>query len=63
MDDVFTIELRAFAGVTIPLVDKTFTPDGAAAKVSDNLTTTSDRFSATFPYLGTPLDGYSTPSS
>jgi hypothetical protein len=63
MDDVFTIELRAFAGVTIPLVDKTFTPDGAAAKVSDNLTTTADRFISTFPYLGVPLDGYSTPSA
>ena len=60
-DDVFTIELRAIAGVTIPLVDKTFTPDAAAAKVSDNITPSSDRFMATFPYLGTPLDGYSTP--
>ena len=30
-DDVVTIELRAIAGVTYPLVDKTFTPDGAAS--------------------------------
>ena len=28
-DDVVTIELRAVAGLTIPLVDPTFTPDGA----------------------------------
>ena len=29
-DDVVTIELRAVAGATLPLVDDTFTPDGAA---------------------------------
>ena len=29
-DDVVTIEIRAVAGLTIPLVDPTFTPDGAA---------------------------------
>ncbi len=33
-DDVATIELRAIAGATIPLVDTTFTPDGAAGAVS-----------------------------
>ena len=58
-DDVFTIELRAIAGVTIPLVDKSFTPDAAAAKVSDNLTPAADRYIARFPYLGVPKDGYS----
>jgi hypothetical protein len=63
MDDVLTIELRAIAGVTIPLVDKGFTPDGAASKVSDNVTPAGDRFISSFPYLGTPLDGYGTPSA
>ena len=29
-DDVVTIELRAVAGATYPLVDPTFTPDDAA---------------------------------
>ena len=29
-DDIVTVELRAVAGLTIPLVDPTFTPDGAA---------------------------------
>ena len=29
-DDVATIEIRAIAGATIPLVDPSFTPDGAA---------------------------------
>ena len=37
-DDVVTIELRAIAGVTIPLVDPTFTPDAAAGLVTDGLT-------------------------
>ena len=58
-DDVFTIEVRAIAGLTLPLVDKSFTADGAASKVSDNLTPASDRYISTFPYLGTPRDGYS----
>ncbi len=61
MDDVTTIELRAVAGVTIPLVDKSFTPDAAAAKVTDGLTAKPNRYLASFPYLGTPLSGYSTP--
>ena len=30
-DDVVSIALRAIAGVTVPLVDKTFHPDAAAA--------------------------------
>jgi hypothetical protein len=62
-DDVFTIELRAIAGLTIPLVDSHFTPDGAASKVSDNLTPAANRYISTFPYLGVPLDGYSTPGA
>jgi len=62
-DDVFTIELRAIAGLTIPLVDSSFKPDAAAGLVSDNLTPAADRFISTFPYLGVPLDGYDNPSS
>jgi hypothetical protein len=62
-DDVFTIELRAVAGLTIPLVDKSFTPDAAANVVSDNLTPGGDRYISTFPYLGVPRDGFNTPSS
>jgi hypothetical protein len=63
VDDVFTIELRAIAGVTIPLVDKSFTPDAAASQVSDNLTPAADRYISSFPYLGVPKDGYSTPGA
>lgn len=62
-DDVTTVELRAIAGVTIPLVDKSFTPDGAASKVTDGLGPDNSRYISTFPYLGVPLDGYSTPSA
>ncbi len=37
-DDVVTIELRAIAGVTYPLVDKSFKPDAAASAVTDGVT-------------------------
>ena len=62
-DNVFTIELRAFAGVTVPLVDKSFTPDAAAGAVTDGLTSKSvpSGFLGQFPYLGVPYDGYDTP--
>jgi hypothetical protein len=68
-DDVATIEIRAIAGVTIPLVDSTFTPDGAAGAVSDfsaaqfssGAVPGSKRYIDHFPYLGTPLNGFDTP--
>ncbi len=62
-DDVVSIELKAVAGATIPLVDPTFTPDAAVGAVSSYLTPGADRYQATFPYLGTPHDGFDTPSS
>ena len=58
-DDVVTIELQAVAGVTIPLVDKSFTPDKAIADVSDGVTGAGLTFLSPFPYLGTPYSGYS----
>jgi Domain of unknown function (DUF4331) len=58
-DDVVTIELQAVAGATIPLVDKTFTPDKAIADVSDGVTGASLTLLSSFPYLGTPYSGYS----
>jgi hypothetical protein len=64
-DDVVTIELRAVAGVTYPLV-ATYTPDGAAGVVTERPFSTPTpgpgRYLPTFPYLGTPYDGFSTPS-
>ena len=37
-DDVVTIELRAIAGVTYPLVNPKYKPDAAAGAVTDGLT-------------------------
>jgi hypothetical protein len=68
-DDVVAIELRAVAGVTFALVDKTYTPDGAAGQLEQWQSSQhpsvpgSDRYQAAFPYLADPLDGYDTPSS
>jgi hypothetical protein len=63
-DDVVAIELRALAGVTYPLVDKTYTPDAAAAKLTDGLTPAdvSSPPLSQFPYLGTPYSGFDNPS-
>ena len=64
-DDVVAIELRAIAGVTIPLVDPSFTPDAAASIVDDGVTPKDltvpylDRF----PYLGVPHSGFFTPAA
>ena len=57
-DDVVTIELRAVAGLTIPLVDPTFTPDGATSAIKDGTTNTNSPLLSSFPYLGTPGGGY-----
>jgi hypothetical protein len=62
-DDVVSIELKAIAGATIPLVDNTFTPDAAVGAVSSYITPAADRYQDTFPYLGSPHSGYDTPSS
>jgi hypothetical protein len=59
-DDVVTIELRAIAGLTIPLVDKSYTPDAAASGVTDGTTNTNAALTKTFPYLGLPGGGYQT---
>jgi hypothetical protein len=59
-DDVVTVELRAIAGVTYPLVNKKYTPDGAASLITDGLGANSTRYQSTFPYLGTPQSGYQT---
>ena len=63
IDDVVTIELQAIAGATIPLVDKTFTPDKAIADVSDGLNGPGSRSCRAFPYLGTPYSGYDVPAA
>jgi hypothetical protein len=61
-DDVVTIELRAVAGLTIPLVDPSFSPDAAAADpnnaIKDGTSNTNSPFLTKFPYLGTPAGGF-----
>ncbi len=63
-DDVVTIELRAIAGVTYPLVNKAYTPDAAAGAVTDGLTSASvpSGYLGHFPYLGVPYSGFDHPS-
>lgn len=63
MDDVTSIELRAIAGATYPLVAPSYKPDAAASLLTDGLTADSTRYQATFPYLGLPLDGFDTPKN
>jgi Domain of unknown function (DUF4331) len=57
-DNVVSIELRAVAGATIPLVDPSFTPDAAAGQLRDGSTYDNPALLDTFPYVGTPASGY-----
>ncbi len=59
-DDVTSVALRAIAGATYPLVDKSYTPDAAAALLTDGLTSANTSYLSQFPYLGTPASGYAT---
>jgi hypothetical protein len=56
-DDIVTIELRAVAGLTIPLVNPSYTPDGAAKLVTDGSISTLPKYLTSFPYLGHPVSG------
>ena len=64
-DDVTAVELRALAGATYALVDKSYTPDAAASLVTDGLTPAdlSAPYLDVFPYLGVPHSGFTTPDS
>src|SRR6185437_9874099 len=64
-DDVVTVELRAIAGLTYPLINNKYKVDDAAKAVSDGLAPSSlgMPFLDVFPYLGVPFDGYHDPSS
>ena len=63
VDDVVSIELRAIAGVTYPLVDNSYKPDPAAGLLTEGLTASMDRYLSSFPYLADPRDGFDAPSS
>lgn len=56
-DDVVAIELRAVAGAVYPLIDPSFTPDGAIPALADGTANDVPPLSA-FPYLGHPHEGY-----
>jgi len=63
-DDIVTVELRAVAGVTYPLVDPTFTPDGAVSVIEDGTFNNPGRtFLNVFPYIGLPYAGYDVPAA
>jgi hypothetical protein len=62
IDDVTAIELKAVAGATIPLVDKSYTPDAAAGLLNDGTSFDNNPYGApllsSFPYLSNPNSGY-----
>jgi hypothetical protein len=62
-DDVVTIELRAIAGATYPLVAPSYTVDAVVSSVTDGLTGKSvqNKPLASFPYMGVPYAGYHNP--
>jgi len=63
VDDVVSIELRAIAGLTVPLVDPKYKPDAAAGALTDGLTGSSVKNGplSHFPYMGVPYDGFHNP--
>jgi len=63
VDDVVSIELRAIAGLTVPLVDPKYKPDPAAGALTDGLTGSSVKNGplSHFPYMGVPYDGFHNP--
>jgi hypothetical protein len=64
VDDIVTVELRALAGLTFPLVDPSYQVDAAASIITDGLTNNSvqNKPLGRFPYMGIPYDGYHNPS-
>jgi hypothetical protein len=60
-DDVVTIALKAVAGATIPLVDKSYKPDKAVDLVDQGVAKNPRAYRVGFPYLADPHGGYSNP--
>jgi hypothetical protein len=65
LDDVVDIEIKAIAGATLPLVDKSFTTDGAVSLVTQGIPLgnpvqppNTTPFLSVFPYLPHPVPGY-----
>ena len=57
-DNIVSVELRAVAGATIPLVDSSFTPDAAAGILDDGSSAPPTLNPFVFPYLNTPTAGF-----
>ena len=62
-DDVVSIELKAIAGATYPLIDHTFTPDAAVGAVDQGLNPATIPYLPSFPYLPTPKSGFDVPAA
>jgi hypothetical protein len=62
-DDVVTIELKAIAGATLPLVDPSFTPDAAVGAVNQGVSTAGENYLPTFPFLAHPHSGFEVPAA
>jgi Domain of unknown function (DUF4331) len=62
IDATTTIELRAIAGATVPLVKK-YEPDEAATAIEDGTAPLPFRFQSNFPYIGPPHNGFDFPST
>ncbi len=61
-DDVTNISLKAVAGATYPLVNKSYVPDEAVAAIEQGITPLPTRTQGTFPYAATPHGGFQFPS-
>src|SRR5262249_45621965 len=62
-DDVVSIELKAIAGATYPLVNSHYTVDAAVVPaLQQYLPPAPGRYLPAFPYAGLPYDGFSHPS-
>jgi hypothetical protein len=62
-DDVTNISLRAVAGVTYPLVEKSYKPDSAVSAITQGITPLPFRSQSTFPYVAAPHAGFAFPST
>jgi hypothetical protein len=60
IDDVVSVELKAIAGLTIPLIDPSYVPDGAAGLLADGSASMQNPVLSTFPWLGDPISGFAT---
>jgi len=61
---VVTIELRALAGLTYPLIDPSYVVDPTVKVLTDGLTNSSvtNKPLKRFPSMGVPYDGCHNPS-